>query len=439
MRKLLLFIFFILLLLTNCGKDILLNFEKHQRGENPYDPMGPETPSDETDGSWVFMVYLDADNNLEDAGISDFREITSVELSSYSGADITFIILMDRAIGYSTSDCAGEGDWTGTHIYKYDKNGLQRLKDVTINGVTLTNVGDTKELNMGDSKTLEDFIKYCINTYSATYYLLDLWNHGGGWRDNPRTVKYLPRKAICWDEGSNNDTLYIDDVQHAISSALSSAGKSRLDVIYMDACLMQMVEVAYELRNLTKYLVASEETVPGDGGDYTDILDRYKNLDVHSPFMFSYEIVASYRHQYYATSGTTLSALNLTKLNSLISAINVFADNLVKQNGSKIEDIRSETRDFTYPDQADLYHFAQLCNEKISGGVPGAEEVMVAIENMIVKEYHHSSSMAGSYGIAIYLPPSPSKVISEYTENHHSVDFISDTKWNNFIKWYENQ
>lgn len=432
MRRLFL-VLIIFVLFTSCGKDILLDFEKHQRGENPYDPMMPELPSDESDGNWVFMIYLNAANNLEPAGVSDLQELVQGS-SEISTSDLRIIVLMDRIDGYSTAD----GDWKGTALFEV-KNGGKYLIPATINGVVPDKVND---LNMGTLNTLKDFIVWCMTNYSASYYLLDLWNHGGGWRDNPQVFEYTPRKAISWDDESAGDTLYMDEVQQAISDALSIAGKTKLEIIYMDACLMQMVEVGYELKNLTKYLVASEETVPGSGGDYTDILNRYKKLisnNTRIPYMVSYEIVSSYRAQYYTTSGTTLSALDLTKIDSLISAVNVFAESLTKQSGSIIKDIRADTKDFTYTDQADLYHFAKLCNERISGGVAGAQSVMDAIDDMIVKEYHHSSSMAGSYGIAIYLPRLPSEVSSEYTDNIYSIDFIANTGWNDFIKWYRNQ
>ena len=430
MKKLFLILFFSLFIL-NCSKDILLNFEKHQRGENPFDPLYPPMPSDENSGKWVFMVYLDAANNLEYAGVADLQEM--VEGSKYVNTNnIRIIVLMDRIDGYSTAD----GDWKTTKLFEI-KNGTKFLINTTING---QNTDGSVDFNMGHPDNLKEFIKYCLTKYSNyDYFLLDLWNHGGGWKDSLNSLENaLPRKAICWDEDSGNDTLYMDEVQSALSSAL---GSKKLNLIYMDACLMQMVEVGYELRNLTKYLVASEETVPGNGGDYVDILKRMGNLFNESkatPFMVAYEIVSSYRAQYYSTSDTTLSALNLEKISTLKVAIDTFSQNLMKLSGSQIKNIRSSVKDFTYNDQADLYHFAKLCNEKISGGVPGAFSVMEAIDSMIVKEYHNSST-AGAYGLAIYFPRTPKEVKIEYTSNFYYIDFISDSKWNDFIKWYKNQ
>ena len=40
---------------------------------------------------------------------------------------------------------------------------------------------------------------------------------------------------------------------------------SALEAILFDACLMAMVEVAYEMQDAADYMVASEENEPGDG------------------------------------------------------------------------------------------------------------------------------------------------------------------------------
>jgi hypothetical protein len=49
---------------------------------------------------WTIMVYMDADNNLEDAGISDFNEM---EVAG-STSDVAILVLMDRIPGYDTSN-----------------------------------------------------------------------------------------------------------------------------------------------------------------------------------------------------------------------------------------------------------------------------------------------------------------------------------------------
>jgi len=49
---------------------------------------------------WTIMVYMDADNNLEDAGISDFNEM---EVAG-STQDVAILVLMDRIPGYDSTN-----------------------------------------------------------------------------------------------------------------------------------------------------------------------------------------------------------------------------------------------------------------------------------------------------------------------------------------------
>lgn len=446
MKKIQIIVFILLMFCMSCSKGIFLNFDKHPRGGNPYDPMGPADPKDEQAGTWLFMVYLDADNNLESAGIQDLNEMTE---GAQGAEDIEIIVLIDRAEGFD----AGDGNWKGTRLYRINKNGKTRLADA---GQGLSSSGDSDELNMGDGATLQKFINYCLSTYTAEKYLLDIWNHGGGWRSPEEEKKlYNITKPICWDDsepiGGQHDTLFMDEVQQAIISALSANGLSKLDIIYMDACLMQMVEVAYELQYQCNYLIASEETVPGNGGDYVDILARYKTSQSqgkHTPYRFSYDIISSYRNQYYSQGDTTLSAIDISKFQALFDALNTFAENVKNVNPSTLKTIRNKTKNFAYVDQADLYHFAELCNKDISGGVTGASDVMSAINNLMVKEYHHSS-LPDCHGIAIYFPKNPSDTdafywlngsVTLYDGGVHNLDFDDvDNKWVEFIQWWKNQ
>ncbi len=137
------------------------------------------------------------------------------------------------------------------------------------------------------------------------------------------------------------------------------------------------------------------------------------------------------------------------KLSPLLNALDTFVPNLMNINSSQLKDIRNQTKGFAYPDQADLYHFAELCESEISGGVTGASEVMEAINSLMAKEYHHSS-LPNCHGIAIYFPKDPSKTDSYYWDNdgyidthdNNSVDLDFDdsgSKWIEFIQWWAGQ
>jgi len=109
---------------------------------------------------WTFMVYMDADNDLESYITSDIETALAVPGSS---PDVNVVTLAD---GYN-----GKGTLWKTAKFFYVTGGMQ---------ATAANaVGDWGERNMADPQTLMDFVAYCRTNYPADHYALSFWDHGG--------------------------------------------------------------------------------------------------------------------------------------------------------------------------------------------------------------------------------------------------------------------
>ncbi|HQG40743.1 MAG TPA: clostripain-related cysteine peptidase, partial [Spirochaetales bacterium] len=266
--------------------------------QKPSDPVPPKTiltdlfPTSYEGAKgnlWTIMVYMDGDNNLEAAAIEDFNEMEAglfaakVQDPSIE-SKINIIVLFDRIPGEDSSN----GNWTNTRLYKVKP-------DTNPDFINSELIYDSPEQNLGDPNLLKNFISWSKSNFPATNYALVLWNHGGGARSRNTTPSTTVTgdknvKAICWDDTNNGDCLYLEEVQQAIGANFSSTDK--LSVLGFDACLMGMVEVAYEFRNLAKYMVASMHTEQGDGWDYEYILNRIatgsiKNYSGSSTFNFT--------------------------------------------------------------------------------------------------------------------------------------------------------
>ncbi len=93
-------------------------------------------PATARGATWTVMVYLDADNNLEPAGINDVNEMEWAP----SSPDINVVVQLDRLPGYDDSN----GDWTETRRYLI-------THDTNPTVIASTQVGPPLgELNMGD-------------------------------------------------------------------------------------------------------------------------------------------------------------------------------------------------------------------------------------------------------------------------------------------------
>jgi len=358
-----------------------------------------------TDKDILIMVYLDADNNLEPYALEDINEMESVNLQN---TGIKIIALVDRIDKYTTAD----GDWTNTRLYeiKYDSNGNNSTMISTrIAGMGLT-VDGNEELNMGNPATLSSFIDFCKSNYQADDYVLDLWNHGGGWR----SIEEKPvTKAVCWDDTSYNDCLYMAELKSAVS------GKG-LSLIGFDACYMGMVEVAYELRNCAQIMVASEETEPGDGWNYVALLNKYifSNLSMSA---LADSIVESYG-EFYKNSVATMSAIDLSQMESLSTALTNFADYLTGIESSAVITARANTLCFSEEDNVDLYDFVNKFDST------QAAALKTVISNCVIKNWVNSS--IGSNGLAIYFPACSINynysTAVELSTNCSWIDFLND-------------
>jgi len=375
----------------------------------------------ELEVDWLFMVYLDADNNLESAGIDDLNEM---EVAG-STDNVKIVVEMDRA-ERDFDDDTSNGNWTGAKRFYVTEDADQAI----INSPVIADLG---EVNMGDPATLQSFIEWSIANYPAQHYALVLWDHGSGWKESNTTAM----KSICSDDQAG-DSLTMTELRSALNAANLTTGET-LDIIGFDACLMQMVEVVYQVmgsadRPLVDIAVGSEEIEPGDGWDYTATLTALTADPTMTPAALATRIVNDYIAFYGTSSWQTQSAANLSLIDELATAIDSFAQAMTTatDDWTAIGTARSQTQEYYYDYYIDLYHFAQLVNQdtSISQAVrDAASAVMTAVDNAVIAEQHGSGS-PGSYGLSIYYPETSTDYFSDYETD---VLFTTATQWDEFL------
>ncbi len=372
----------------------------------------------ELEADWLFMVYLDADNNLESAGIDDLNEM---EVAG-STDSVKILVQMDRSSGGAWGDDTSNGNWTGAKRFYVTQDTDTRI----INSPVIADLG---EVNMADPATLQSFIEWTIANYPAQHYALVLWDHGSGWRQRTPTTAM---KSIIVDDQSN-DELTMTELRSALAAAYATTGKT-LDIIGFDACLMQMVEVAYQVMPYADIAVGSEETEPTDGWDYQATMTALTANPAMTPTQLATQIVNDYISSYSTTLSITQSAVTLGLIDELATAVNSFAQAMTSATGdwSAIGTARGQAQEYYYNYYIDLYHFAQLVNQdaSISQTVRNAaSSVMTAVTNAVIAE-GHTSSVANSHGVSIYYPETVADYFSDYET---FVVFTTDTQWDDFL------
>jgi hypothetical protein len=102
-----------------------------------------------------------------------------------------------------------------------------------------------------------------------------------------------------------------------------------VDLVGMDACLMTMIEVAYQSREHARILVGSETLEPGPGWPYDTILADLTSRPAMTPGELGAVIVQRYIEFYEGREDAPQSAIDLTKLDDLVEAVDQLAAKLV--------------------------------------------------------------------------------------------------------------
>jgi hypothetical protein len=442
--------------------------------------------------AWTVLVYLAGDNgrflsSLEGEGFADLAEMKQAG----SGAAVDVVAQFDRM----TDACS-------------------RRYHLTTDGDLASNlVQDLGETNSGDAQVLLDFITWAVRSYPAERYLLVLWNHGSGWKDDdvyapyrslarraalptaapeiagrrvsralfrstlhavleeetnqvllaqaalrrggesPRSLAVLPpgwtrpatdrarrqrsdlpseravvtamraarppqARAICFDD-SSKDFLDSRDLKAVLDATVSLIGR-KVDVLGMDACLMSMIEMAYQTRNGARVMVSSEDAEPGSGWPYRSIL----TLLAQDPAMTAEDLgkavvdcyVRSYDESALSFEPVTQSALNLGRAEGVVSALDELARGLIKGSKSKglraaLAEARYQAQSFMDPDYVDLFDFVSLLAAN-SGARPvrdACERLLAAIApgkpgSLVIANGQAGLAERNANGLSIYFP-----------------------------------
>jgi len=331
--------------------------------------------------NWTILVYMDADNNLEQYA---FDDINSMEMVG-STAGMNVIVFVDFWNG-------AHAPYTGAKCYRI----AQDFNESLIASPQLVTPLPL-EPDMADWQTLRNFILFGQSYAPASYYLLVIWDHGEGFY------------GVCLDETSGY-SMGIDGLAQALSGALE-----RLDVVAFDACMMAQLEVAYQVRNCTDVLVFSEAGIPLTGFPYEDILATISTNTSAAPEEIANLMVCNYTQaygpggRYYSEYRTDvcLSAVRTSSLDLVVGALDDLAGTLMQTwfLNAYFDDLcyaRAATQSFDRPDFMDLGNFANNTADWLYGTQAQAKAEALRIElYFTVFSESHLEGLPGATGLAV--------------------------------------
>jgi len=364
-----------------------------------------------TKAKWTFMVYINAANDLQQFGPLNVNQMEKIGSTS----DVNVVVQWKQA---NCASC-GSPDWVATRRYfiTRDQNtgqiGSQLVEDMGTG------------VDMGDWRELYDFIHWAQQRYPADRYALVIWNHGAGWR-NTRAGSAAAVRSVSIDDSTGSE---IQTWQ--LPQALNVSPK--LDLLVFDASLMQMTEVAYEVRSSASIMVGSEESPPGEGYVYDTFLGDLTADPGLTPVQLAAKIVERTIESYGASSNITQSALDLSRLQTVADRLDSFGRSLQFYSttyGAQLLAARQGAESYQYHDNKDLWHYAEKVR---TGGVPAdlqtaASNLQQAVTSAVISE-RHGSLHPNSHGLAIYVPAAAS-----YLLTYNNLALTRVTQWDEWLR-----
>jgi hypothetical protein len=432
------------------------------------------------------MIYMNGKNDLEECAKLNYDQIRSVG----STGEVNVVV--------------GLGLLSWDHTYRIRATPAATLS--TTAPAMVEGVVDLGKVNMGSREGLSRFIAGTKRAYPASRYLLIIWDHGQGWRYYlsqflasaaervgpsagargfaiPARSPVRPDSRVSSPKSISRDDeygtrLFDVDIQHALES-------DPVDIIGFDACLMSMVETAHALRLGARWMIGSEEVIPGTGWKYDDwlaTLTRTPDLDgrevcrlIGNSYMNAYGEHA--KDPYYHEKQITLAAVDLGLMRSkrLVTSISLLADRLrvlIEGGGlAIIKAARANCAEYAsmvprpggWPryQHVDLVRFCQQLITQSNGADPRLERlargVIRDVRRVVAFRWCGEQSCGeepagerwGSYGLAIYFPATRQILESdledprigrgyEIDNTDHPVEFVSDRgiHWASFVHSY---
>ncbi|MEO8380179.1 MAG: clostripain-related cysteine peptidase [Acidobacteriota bacterium] len=392
--------------------------------------------SDESaDPEWGVLAAIATDNDLVNTAFDILDQMERVVSSK-----VSLVVQIDRAVG------------------------TQRL---LLDGAALVPVGgELGNLNFGDPQELTKFLVAGKGLRKATKRAVFLSGHGTGIHeyffrgrsplpellvtdadalelqaftkrltaDADARMRFVEKVKSLGPDAPEQDDLSNPEIEKALTGALGKDGP--FDILGFHACLMAMVEIAYQVRHCARYLVASQDCQGVSDWAYDQVLAVFDQGI--TPVVAAKQIVDVYVNLTGARSGVTLSVVDLGKVDALANAMDALGwllTALLPQDIDRLMVNRERARAFSNYEYVDLQGLVEAIRDDYQRNKPIASAAAAVLKNLaaaVVRTTADPSALKAN-GLSVYLPNFP--IVPEYRK----LSISSDHKgWVGFVEAYGN-
>lgn len=378
----------------------------------------------------TILVYIAGDNSLAPYVHLDIEEMQKIG----SNENVNILAYV------SSADSSGK--WTRALVI----NKGQAFQD-----------GADMNKDSGMAQTAIDALDWAHTKFPSDNFVIVFWNHGSGpLNRNGLATTFFGKpwgtpadRAFCYDDTTGS--YFNDQDLRAVLAHSMNMRKKSIDIVAFDACLMANIEVAYAIQPYAKYLVASEQTIPGEGYPYDTALNLAAKPKLSIPKMVA-DMVKDYGALYSnSTPDYTLSGIDLSKLPALRNAMDSLAtilaaglhsnDHAAVKHAMYVSGDPSKCTYFTEDSYLDIGHFLNNLQTNISTLKTNNKALynqlktavanaLTALKKCVVAQVH-GANFPKSTGMSMYM--------ERYTTldpDYASTQWAQDSKWAHMLEVY---
>ncbi|QQR49801.1 hypothetical protein IPF37_03090 [bacterium] len=409
---------------------------------------------------WTILIYAQANNSLSKFAHRNFADMATV------GSSKNLNILVQW---YQPGQ---QGIWR--YQINKERMDLDEYKPEPTDG--------------NKAQDLVDSMEWAVSKYPAKKYALILWNHGMGVIDplwgkslqmiQPKMMKNNPRiqiegltqaapqekKKASVEQKDHRGILFNENsrtymTNQVLAQALNEIktrvlNDRKIDLFGMDACLMSMIEVGYQVRNYASYMVSSQEVELASGWAYQPLLHKLTNNTL-TPAQLAQEIVINYQNlyknkiQFYTQSAINLEKIDLLKdsIDTVVHDITICKDLDPIKFIDVIKKARSNCIQFSTQSYIDLHSFFSELSKQITSTYANRaqskrlhplteanrklqESISLSMKILadIVIANTSGRYLANVKGLSIYYPQ------TDIDTSYPKTEFAQDSTWHLFLQ-----
>ncbi|WP_413352228.1 clostripain-related cysteine peptidase [Prochlorococcus sp. MIT 1227] len=362
--------------------------------------------------AWTMMYYLPAFLDINFELVVNHLEAQRKEWDLPD--DVNFAVMWDQPNNRNLDENASTG---GGAQPKWNTVGRSLLRrDQTTKWIS-SDFEVLDEVNMGDPKTVTDFIKWANEVAPAENQALIISGHSSG-------------LGSIVDDIEVQDPLEVEELSQELEQ-LKKNEAIDLEILRMNGCYTGTLEFAYELKDSAQVSMGSQSTAGAGTGTWLSHA-QYLNKFPHEvdAKTFAITMVNDYRANYSSSRTQAFSAIESNKLESIAQTLSDFVDttdSLSSKDRYRIEVARSFAKNYNHRliDLGQFMHAITNASELDDSVKNAAQNVVDAIQAAVIHKNNGS-------GLSIFYPQGGGNNTHSYIQSHSQ--FHEDTQWYRFLE-----